>query len=124
MAASKIEKDYVNLVTKELVKYEENFEYSSVNFAEWERSASRNDELVKLDKYLEADNDLITIMLADNVDDIQQLLENMIMLINYIKSESFNAGLIMIRMLWSEKIKDEIKKNITKVIEIPFKELA
>ena len=61
MAASKRKKDYVSLVAKELSKYEGNFECSRLNFAEWERSTSRDDQLVELDKYLEEDTDLLMI---------------------------------------------------------------
>jgi len=124
MAASKREKDYVNLIAKELSKYEVDFEYNSLNFAEWESSTSRNDQLVKLDKYLEADTDLITIMLGENVDNINELQENMITLIDYVKSKSPKAELIMIGMFWSDKIKDEIKKKVAEVVQIPFIELA
>ena len=124
MAATRKEKDYVHIVSQELKKRNSKCVFDSLNFAEWERSNNRSEELKKLDKYLNIETDLVTIFLGENVNNIDTLYSDFIELINYVKQRvNSKAKIIIIGMFWNNTQINEIKRNVASEFNIDFVDL-
>lgn len=121
MAATEKEKDYFHIVSQELLNRNSNCVFEALNFAEWERSNNRREELKKLDEYLTIETDLVTIFLGENVNNIDTLEDDFIELINYVKEKtSDNVSIIVIGMFWNNIEINNIKKNVANTLNLKF----
>lgn len=124
MAASERENDYVHLVTKRLLSENSQFKFNVVNFASWEESENRESELEKLDKYLEADIDLITLFLGENIKNTLSFYEDFKNLVQYLKDKCKNAKIVIIGMFWEDQDKDYVKEKVADEFNAEFIKLS
>ena len=113
MAASDIEHDYYHIVLKHLEEKFGNVNGVILNLSVWEYESG--DRTGTLDHYLQPflnpDLDLITIMLGENVDDIETYQEDYVALLKYIRSKAPNARILVVGDFWIVDGRDEMEFN-------------
>ena len=124
MAASERENDYVHLVAKRLLSENSQFKFNAVNFASWEESENRKTELEKLDKYLKADIDLITLFLGENIENTVSFYEDFKNLIQYLKNKCKKAKIVIAGMFWKDEDKDYVKEKVADEFNAEFIKLS
>lgn len=105
MAASRADKDYVHLVEAHLKSTHPDTEVSTsaFNYTAWEtENVDRAGTYGALDPYLNADLDLVTIQLSENVTDITTFQTDFEALIRYIQAAAPEAQIIVIDDFWIE----------------------
>ena len=102
MAATEAEKDYVHLVTRALEKEYGKVNVQSFNFFNWEvLKHDRSQLLPMLDKFLKPDLDLVSIQLGENVSDNTTFRQDLIEMLEYIRSKAPGAKLVIVSDFWS-----------------------
>ena len=112
MAASSEENDYFHQVTTELEKQYGDVNSFSYNFSSWEMSASdRNRTLSLLEEVVNPYLDLVVIQLGENINNTDTLETDFKNLIDYIKSASPKAEILVIGNFWENEKVDGIKEK-------------
>ncbi len=125
MAASTPENDYVALVANILRSRLGDVVVNKYYSASWESMGDdRSETLEFLDKYLDKRIDLITVQLGENVSNLGTFKDDFRELIEYIIKRSPDAQIIVIGDFWNKDSRDEIKKEVSKDLDVAFVSLS
>lgn len=110
MASTCDENDYVHRI-KNYLEYN-NVTLNVYNFSTWETVGTDRAEFLELlMPYLSTKIDLITIQLGENAQDLVTWESDFEELITYIKGKAPEAEIVVIGDFWSNKNRDELKKQ-------------
>lgn len=126
MAASRIENDYVHLVSSYLEeKYGKCVAYAYC-YLTWEvQGYDRAESYSLIEPYLSEKLDLVTIQMGENVIDYATFEDDLEALIKYISTKCPNAQIIVIDDYWqAENNRAEIKKAVAEKCQVPFADLS
>ena len=124
MAATKASSDYYHLVLEDLQKKYNNVNSVAWNYSVWENQAhDRTETYIQLDEFLDADINLITIQLSENVSDLTSFGIDFESLLGHIQDICPNARIIVIDDFWNGE-KSEIKRNVCEKKGICFIDLS
>ena len=111
MAASDAGHDYFHLVLKYLEENNDKVKGVSYNFYIWEtQSHDRDEALSMLDQYLSPDLDLITVQLGENASNLSTYQNDFLSMLQYLRSKSPDARILVIGDFWINENRDELKK--------------
>lgn len=97
MAATTPDKDYFHLVTSGLQQDYANVTASCHYLKSWEEDTNRNNHLGEMDPYLNADVDLVTIQLGDNIVAGKETLYNdFYNIVAHVKEKAPNAQIMVV----------------------------
>ena len=126
MAASRIENDYVHLVSSYLEEmYGECVSYAYC-YLTWEvQGYDRSESYSLIDPFLSEKLDLVTIQMGENIVDYATFESDFEALIKYVESKCPNAQVIVIDDYWQgENDRAEIKKAVAEKCQVPFADLS
>lgn len=110
MAATSSDKDYYHLIVKSLEAKLENVNSTVYSFISWETLATdRAETLTLIDEYLNENLDLVTVQLGENVTDNENIENDFLELINYIKEKAPNAQIIIVGNFWEDEVVENAK---------------
>jgi len=122
MAASDADHDYVHVLSSMLG---DGTVVGSMNFYDWEaQSYDRGETLSTLNSYLSPNLNLVTIQLGENAKDTSTFEEDFEDLINYVKSKSPKAEIVVIGEFWKNEEKDNDKKKACETTDTTFVDLS
>jgi len=121
MAASKAEKDYFHLVTKELERRYGSVFAHAFNFATWEVLATdRAETLELLNGCLSDKINLITVQLGENVSDIATYETDFAHMLHHIQRACPRAQILVIGDFWFREERDEMKERAANACRVPY----
>ncbi len=115
MAASQREKDFVHVLNSLLTQKEKNnVIFKAFSIGHWEFD-TKNYDKSNFDSHFDGDEDLIIIRLGENVSNSEDVMDtyedDFVSLIDYVKTKSPQAKIIITGNFWKNDKKDEKQRN-------------
>lgn len=125
MAATSSDKDFVHLVRAGIESITGYATLSVTNFVAWELNTyDRVETYCLIDSYLDAQPDIISLQLSENVTDMSHFQSDFEELIRYIQGKCPNAQIIVIDDFWYGGDKSNLKKRAAENTGVQFVSLA